>query len=253
MSKAKEALTHILKAARCLIVVVSDEKTTPIAGEKKPEASASNQNKAVKPESISETKWRKGVDIATLTFQLFTLIVAIAFAKIYLGQWEAARRQADAAFGQLQEMQVQRKLDERAWVFPYEVVLQREQGNILHFYVHVKNSGKTPASNVANCTGTFYMPYGTGSEKEASDYIATHEPKETPYQSVQYPGQETTIEKTLQDPNKNVYILGNFFYDDVFGGHHFTKFCYVLPAGGKIPLLAGIYNFTDDNLANQTK
>lgn len=161
---------------------------------------------------------------------------------------DASNRQAkaalDAAIGQY-------RLDQRAWI---TVEVNEKTGN---FAVAMRNTGKTPAVDVTEVTAftaskRFGPPDVDLSEnssspipilKNASPEILEHLREEgfvrdhPPTGYVIAPG-DTQIGSDYQgkfmqifgfdtnDPRTRAYIQGKVTYDDIFGGHHETTYCY---------------------------
>src|SRR5580698_6625380 len=63
-------------------------------------------------------KWENPKEIIKLLMEAVAILLAISAGCIYFWQAAEAKRQAMAAEGQLREMQVQWRLDERAWMAP---------------------------------------------------------------------------------------------------------------------------------------
>jgi hypothetical protein len=162
-------------------------------------------------------------------------------------QVQAAKDQAASAKSSVEAVQLQMRLDQRAWV---TVDVGEKAGN---FAVAMKNTGRSPAINVTEVTAfaggkrmgppdidlnqnsSSPIPLPPNAPKEFLEtlrkegYIRDRPP--TGYViapgatqiASDYQGKFTQIFRIDAD---RVYIQGRVTYDDVFGGPHETTFCY---------------------------
>lgn len=162
-------------------------------------------------------------------------------------QLRVSRDQATSSKNSVEAIQLQMRLDQRAWV---TVDVGEKTGN---FAVTMKNTGKSPAINVTEVTAfgsgkrmgppdvdlsensSSPIPLPTNAPKELVErlkkegYIKDHPP--TGYViapgAVQiasdYQGKFTQIFRIEGD---RIYVQGKVTYDDVFGHAHETIFCY---------------------------
>jgi hypothetical protein len=145
-------------------------------------------------------------------------------------QLKAAQDQVDMMRGQLKESQSARFFDERAWIFPSKVSVENSDlGNgVVFFKVAFKNSGKTPATHVV----TFIAPinakevyFKTDPIPQPADSDVTITPEGIGSVDSSPLGPSFIQLVTNGVPN---CIFGTIKYDDVFGIHHWTQFCYLL-------------------------
>lgn len=130
------------------------------------------------------------------------------------------------------EMRKTRILDERAWVTPFDIttVTNNIQSNPSFFFkLLYKNTGKTPALNV----NTWIAQSGS-----LDDIPTNHEgdPKSPNTGMLLVPdgiGHSTTTFHPLSESEvqaikrgNGFYIWGITYYDDIFGKHHWTQFCF---------------------------
>ena len=160
---------------------------------------------------------------------------------------------------QLYEVHQTRLTDERAWVLVTGDITQQISDNKDSFVLlaEYKNTGKTPALNVECVISATNDKSGI--------------PKEDPYpslpehQGICAPGQvqhiiSATIPSQLMIDVANgrpFYLWGTIWYDDIFGKHHWSQFCFLVKRGQiNINLLqfnaTQFHNSCDDAEANQT-
>lgn len=198
----------------------SDNKNTP----KQPISPAAERRQRGENNTNSDHKqisnWDK-VERFIRICELFTFI-AIGLAMWY------ARKQANAAEGQIVEMQKDRNLDERAWVTPYPIVTSRDNSNNpIFFTLHVENTGKTPALIINAHIDAATNRYEIESFNTVWPTNATGE--------VLYQGTETLVNSRVLSPNETydsgnekvpLFIFGIVEYSDIIGIHHWVRFCY---------------------------
>jgi len=162
-------------------------------------------------------------------------------------QVKASKDQATSAKSSVEAVQLQMRLDQRAWV---TVDVGEKTGN---FAVAMKNTGRSPAINVTEVTafagGKRVGPPDIDLSQNSSSPISL--PPNTPKEFLEtlkkegyvrdrpptgyviapgatqiasdYQGRFTQIFKIEGD---RVYVQGRVTYDDVFGSPHETIFCY---------------------------
>ena len=136
-------------------------------------------------------------------------------------------------------------LDERAWVFVFTIEARREPTNFLHFLIHVKNSGRTPALKATASTGVLWRTNNM-TEPDVAAEIDRDERKPTQIPSMIYPGQEVVFNQMAPDLNTGLYIVGTLIYDDIFGRRHTNQFCYISRIGEGGMFAVPFHNSTDD-------
>ena len=154
---------------------------------------------------------------------------------------------------QVVEMQKDRNLDERAWVFITGEVHETisNDRNSAFFELMYKNSGKTPALNVQDIV----------SWTEDGAHIANVDdyPSVPNHQGLWGPQAEgriqtATIPKQYFTDIANgipCFIYGTIWYDDIFGSHHWSQFCMKVsrsPVDANVILYSAfpIHNSCDD-------
>lgn len=147
---------------------------------------------------------------------------------------------AAAAWAQFHLSQKQIRLDERAWVgpstFPVAKGLNWAKG-AGQYTLTIKNFGKTPALKFMSAYTIFpdNQKSVPGAQNASCDTRMYDSDVHGQWGHVLWPGEirETTpsIETHgfVNAPHqpKEIYIAGCVTYDDIFGFHHWTKFCYV--------------------------
>ena len=148
---------------------------------------------------------------------------------------------------QLDEIRKDRTLDQRAWVAPFEMEAEAGtiQTNTTFFILKFKNTGKTPALRFSEA---HHYAYGVNS-------VPTNDPDIPPASLMIAPDGVCWIRVGPISPEeiaaiKSGYtvplcVFGKFTYDDIFGNHHWTRFCWGVDAGlSSNPI--GAYNSCDD-------
>ena len=159
--------------------------------------------------------------------------------------------------GQLSEMQKTRELDERAWVVPGITHAQLlidtnsgEAGGVI-FRVHFKNTGRTPAINVVPVIGEF---------SDITNIPMADVYPNPVYNSMLLAPDEDGITATRSDIKTSLeryqyiknggqyYLAGTIWYDDIFGKHHWTQYCFVVE-----PDLATFTSITNHNTCDDAQ
>ncbi|MGC9944016.1 MAG: hypothetical protein ABSE48_19490 [Verrucomicrobiota bacterium] len=142
------------------------------------------------------------------------------------GQWQAMTNQSVIMRGQLDEMKHAAELDERAWVGPYSTeVKTNEIGK--YFSIKFRNLGKTPALKCTTWLDNSNLPDGTVFTSNATNECFT----------TIFPNGDHTLDTGAQALNAGFieclrtngiheYVYGVVKYDDIFGIHHWTTFCW---------------------------
>jgi hypothetical protein len=168
------------------------------------------------------------------------------------GQLKAMQSQSDVMQGQRDEMKRTRELDERAWVAASGTVAASIPVNgVARFTVTFRNTGKTPAINFQ---GKIVVANNTN-EITAQDSPSMPEPSLqllAPNDSV-----STFIDKqaVTLNPGRVFYLYGTAWYDDIFGKHHWSQFCFKIRCDNNAIIYclpAAIHHSCDDVETNQT-
>ena len=122
------------------------------------------------------------------------------------------------------------RLDERAWVAPFQVIEEHplKDTNWVVFKLEFKNTGKTPALNISEWHKTATslgevaiskapeLPSTTNSMMLAPDGVSFIKVETVGY------GASNAIHNGMP-----VFIYGRIIYEDIFGNRHWTDFCWV--------------------------
>lgn len=117
--------------------------------------------------------------------------------------------------------------DERAWVFQTDVIQDiSDKNDSAALTVFYKNTGKTPALNV-QAEVVWTIDPNKIPEKDAmpSKIVSTGlcAPQESNRIQTLPPIPAYVMANIASTP---IYIYGTIWYDDVFGGHHWSQFCF---------------------------
>jgi len=255
---------------------VSATPPTPAQHEVPSDQKKSNKNENETAKELArEFRW---VEFAQLAISGILAAVGIVALVIYHGQLEvmrgqlgeiirqypelqkssqAARDSADSSQTTLNEATKNFIVDERAWV---GVELKMDNFGPLapSYFTYTfkfKNYGRSPALNI----WTIDNAWAYGLKFPASPYYVKKMP--TPFEvhstSPLFPGEEHAMPGTSHISQPQIdeigkghlwwYSYGIITYDDIFGQHHTTHFCYrhgVNPPDNK-PILCDTYNDAD--------
>ncbi len=138
-------------------------------------------------------------------------------------------------------------LDQRAWVAPFEMTVGGvgADTNFNYFILKFKNTGKTPALNASEnhdfVFGVESVPTNDPEIKPASLMLA---PDGVCWFRVG-PFDADTFAAIAKGHSVPVCVYGKFAYDDIFGNHHWTRFCWSVEAGLNCRPV-GAHNSCDD-------
>ncbi len=136
---------------------------------------------------------------------------------------ELSRRQADAAEKQVAEMQKEHRLDERAWVYPDQMLADKTPDGVT-FRVSFKNTGKTPALNVSVVMGFVQVAAFIPAKDDFLRAQTTSAVLPGGSMNINTP---TVSEKIIQVVTNggDGYVFGTVWYDDVFTNHLWNQYC----------------------------
>jgi hypothetical protein len=150
------------------------------------------------------------------------------------------------------------KTDERAWVFTtgnVAVIFSQDNSSAV-FDVPYKNTGKTPALNV-RAINVWTTNFNIISPIKVIPNDAINTGFCAPDDSGQIPTKPIPAQYMagIRD-GIPIYIFGAIWYDDIFGGHHLSQFCY---EANRSPMNTNIIQFNypkissscDDDEANK--
>jgi hypothetical protein len=191
----------------------------------------------------------------------FTLVIVGFYTYYAHGQWEqmikaadAAKKSADQTERSVSNAALNFRIDERAWVGISHFVIDKhaDDWSNLNYTATFQNSGKTPAVKLSVrgdflVVGFWDLPYpppyrkleklamshgevGPGTTGTIPGYIVAKDPSES---------------AEIAALHKFYYVYGTIKYSDIFGGQHWTHYCYRVPAAGYPASLCEYYNDTD--------
>jgi hypothetical protein len=164
----------------------------------------------------------------------FLTLAVLAFQALLFSERSTwMREQSKATNDALIESRKSGEIETRAYVAVIEVVLDRpvrDSGEQVTALVKSMNTGRTPAVNFKSQVWS-----GTSPPTENSSLAS---PATTPgSQGILMPGRTWDIATTTQlggqdkiafsNTGSRLYCWGILEYDDFFGGHHTTRFCFV--------------------------
>jgi hypothetical protein len=144
------------------------------------------------------------------------------------------REQSKAANDSLTESKKSREIENRAYVAVIEVVVDkpiRSSGEQVTARLKAMNTGRTPAINFksqvwsgTNPPNANFPLAGPATLPPGSQGILMPERTWNTTTTTQLTGQEKTA---FSKAGSHLYVWGIFEYDDFFGAHHTTQFCFV--------------------------
>jgi hypothetical protein len=209
-------------------------------------SSESNLPPAINSQSDRNKKCKHFKEEIKFWFEIFGLVAGLIVAYLI--------------FLQFKEMQQTRILDERAWVAVREGVVgyTDESSHLTDFKFIFKNTGKTPAINVSVWFNqTVFLDTIPKIDKRIIPPIPFGSLGSYQFSGLLAPDAEGSIStsneplgsSSVQNINSGMpyYIYGTIWYDDIFGKHHWSQFCYQIilsPHAGFLPI--GNHNSCDD-------
>lgn len=145
------------------------------------------------------------------------LVVGIVAALVICGQyWEMIKTN--------REMRQAFVADNRAWVTPFEMIVEEnpKDTNFVHLKLMFKNTGQTPALNISIAQSTGFPDSKTNTPPAIPDAMMLG-----PGVATFIPVYNVPREMAKVVPgNVPFCIFGRIAYDDIFGNHHWTEFCW---------------------------
>lgn len=136
--------------------------------------------------------------------------------------------------GQYWEMHQTNKLmqqtlvtDSRAWVAPFEMTVERSSRdtNMVGFRLFFKNTGKTPALNVSEAHGFCFF----AAQVPTTNLVITKSSMMLAPDGASFiwfgPYDYHMFDEPVDNPP---CVYGTITYDDIFGIHHWTDFCWII-------------------------
>jgi len=225
---------------------------TPPPGVIPPPLAPSNSPKE-KQQRFCE-KWKHELEFvavgAAVIYAVFTYFEWVTFdseRKIMEKEFSSSETnsaaQLQALRGQLEEMQLARMLDERAWVFAetHDNTVITEGTNVI-FVVMARNVGKTPAIITGDVIRT-----ATDLNKipKFDDEVIGEEAMVVPNQPLRLTLNINPVLGAMKD-NNPLYVYGTVFYKDISGNKHWTQFCYSITDMGAKTFQLYTHSSSDD-------
>lgn len=128
-------------------------------------------------------------------------------------------------YGQLREMQIDQRTDQRAWVVPFDFSSTQNKLHQTYFEVRYKNIGKTPALETRIRVVIVDHTKEEGLDVEP---IESNENAVLPTDVTFVCKSKPYIGNVLKSINEGriPLLFGTIWYKDIFGQRHRTKFCY---------------------------
>jgi len=174
-------------------------------------------------------KWNLHLKKWKNTYEFLGILAAITIAAVAVWQMQ----QTNEALA-IQRSQID--LDERAWVTVDKVEALPGSTNI--FLITIKNTGKTPAINtvlwrsiiLTNKDAVFTCPLNPTNMPPkfiilGPDSTSTGDTSSMPVSNADWRHVYYT------NPTDHLYLYGIIKYDDIFGRHHWTRFCFDVVGG----------------------
>jgi hypothetical protein len=201
----------------------------------------SNPNNPAGEAEISHKAKPHWVEVSTLILEVLGIIGLAYYCWINNRELKVF----DSERVTMEKTQIQ---DERAWVFPENVVIQpsEKDTNSINFTVLFKNTGKTPAMNIDAAVGY----------TDKLNSVPKTIPR--PADSVASSGilaQDGTGHGFIIPPDSaiqaarngsHLFIYGIIWYDDIFREHHWCRFCYSFDSNMEDFRPTGTHNTCDD-------
>jgi hypothetical protein len=183
--------------------------------------------------------------------QIGLLVIGSVYSFFAYQQWRVIRGQLEIA-----------RLDQRAWVAVTDVVGTPKEGQEFEISVHMKNTGKTFARNlkliraIEAVTGNNSSPHFSEDNMDTTKLTtgetlgpALFAPNGDLYGNmILHPHEAMTKEhlEMIESGDAIVYVHGKMTYDDIFGCHHWTTYCFRLTPELKFTACE-THNDSDDN------
>jgi hypothetical protein len=198
-----------------------------------------------------------GIEWWKTRLEIAGMLVGLGVGVLLFFQWREMVAATKATQGQLNEMKRTRVLDERAWVVATGEIAMSQNNDMVVFSVPYKNTGKTPAINFESVTG-WQTNQSLIPNEDAYPFLNNHQGVCAPDDGGKLPTAPMPA-IILSDVSKNsrqIFIFGTIWYDDIFGGHHWSRFAYSLnqdPMNKSIIRISSlqIHNSCDDAQTNQ--
>jgi hypothetical protein len=194
--------------------------------------------------SPGKTKTKRFPSIEPYRFAVEVVTLAFFLWYVDLTYW-----QMKSSSEQLREMQANRVLDERAWLSESDIKpVWADKDNSAILNVLYKNTGRTPALNVQCLTGWTKKPETIPKKDTVPDPPTTAAmiPPGGEFNS-QTPLLPVLAGKKTAQVETPLYAFGTVWYDDVFGGHHWSQFALLLEKDSLNPSMIRSHPLTIHN------
>lgn len=197
---------------------------------------SSASNSTVSEDGMSKSDKPNWCEVATFWVEIVGLIGLAVYCAYTIREWKTFDSERQIMRDEFNAAESNAELEERAWVVTTDHIAQYAvppgggEAVDVYFDIYFKNTGKTPGINVVTVIGQ----YGD----------TNHIPETDPYPNPVYhsetlgPDVGGILTGTIFPPaypegnlkaikNKKPYFLaGTIWYDDIFGKHHWSQFCY---------------------------
>jgi hypothetical protein len=203
--------------------------------------------------------WGKFERVVKVT-ECLALLAGVITAFFIGYQWKEMRKASGDAEKQLDEMKRTRILDERAWVGAFHVIVENgsKEPTDSQFRVEFQNTGKTPALKVSAhvlASNVVFVNWELIDREHAQ--MQTNWLANSGLLAPNAIGSVTTDEIDMAtekaiEKGMPYYVYGKIWYDDVFGEHHWSEFCYLITLPNFSALPVSPHNTCDGPQTNQS-
>jgi hypothetical protein len=193
--------------------------------------------------------------------ELIGLFLITVYATFTIAEWNVFNRERKTMENELQMMHDQNVMDERAWVFPRDQTWGIDNTNN-YWKTRFVNSGKTPALNVVFQIGDTEDTNLIPTNDESPEYYGPKANGSIIAPGAFVDGRSVNVpDRAINDVHNGqcLYIYGHVWYEDVFGNHHWSQFCYFFSNNVAYSNsleeahFANFHNSTDDTAKNNQK
>lgn len=180
---------------------------------------------------------------ANIAIMILIFIVTGTYAVFSYLQWDV--------------LQSTLKLDQRAWMGITHIVATGEIGKPKSISIGFKNTGKTPAKYVNTIMTVDVIKWDAEpdfanikhSHTDSREIVAPQQPITNTYDFTEHPEKQISDTQTLGiiSGSMRVVVYGIVTYEDIFGIHHWIKYCSSLTGDGKTFSYYHKHNDTDND------
>jgi hypothetical protein len=192
---------------------------------------------------LSERSKPNWCEIATLVLEFLGIIGLTIYCVYTYKEFKTFDSERQIMEQEFKDGRLNFQAAQRAWLATYEVKLITNNSAI-SFTVNFKNTGETPAINVK-------IVFLQSPEITTNEWLNL--PPPTPRGFVPPQGIYSLTSPTFgqelvkyMQSGEPYYLYGEIWYDDIFGRHHWSQFCYMTT--GRFDVIEGPYhNSCDDS------